>query len=201
VNPKPTRHIDETADENYERTERWRQERDAERKRRIDALVQGLHVTDAEGRRVKDQLERAFHFDDITGPYWRDLHGAGVRRIGRRAFFTLTDAHIVLLRHMRVAWNDTEFGSAPAIYARRPYGNSSVLEDVAELVGMPPWDLRSTAEDAQCLWLHLQTQAALEVVLSTGAFEPGEYELDAHTFRWFKLEPRNVTPHVDAPRG
>lgn len=95
--------------------------------------------------------------------------------------FTLTEDHIKLLRAAYIGWDDCEFG-APAIDPKRPYGNSSVEIDIAETLG---WSLFIDADDEghmskeqveRACRLHRETQTALEVILSTGSFEPGAYE-------------------------
>lgn len=49
--------------------------------------------------------------------------------------FTVTDDHLKLLRRASVGWSDCEFG-APEIDPKRPYGNSNVLGDIAEILGL-----------------------------------------------------------------
>lgn len=92
--------------------------------------------------------------------------------------FTLTENHVTLLRAMHVGWQDAETG-APEIDPKRPYGNSSVARDIAELLGIigknDDLDLSRAGED-ELLALHRETQWALQVVLSTGGFVPGLYE-------------------------
>lgn len=50
---------------------------------------------------------------------------------------TVTEEHIALLRRMYVNWDDDAYDGAPAIDIKRPYGNSDVLGDVAEILGWP----------------------------------------------------------------
>jgi hypothetical protein len=54
---------------------------------------------------------------------------SGVKR------FTVTDEHLRLLRRAYVGWDEIEFG-APEINAKRPYGNSNVYGDIAEILGL-----------------------------------------------------------------
>jgi hypothetical protein len=105
--------------------------------------------------------------------------------------FVLTEEHIKLLRGMYVGWNDCEFG-APEIDPKRPYGNSNPYPDMLVLLGH---SLKVDAElmgekielDEDCYELpetvvsklrklHSETEIALQIVLSTGAFAPGIYE-------------------------
>lgn len=92
--------------------------------------------------------------------------------------FTLTEDHLTLLRHMYVQWQDCETG-APEVDPKRPYGNSSVAPDIAEILGHAEGDdiyeLDEDVEDV-LLALHYETETALQIVLVTGAFEPGVYE-------------------------
>lgn len=90
--------------------------------------------------------------------------------------FTLTEEHVALLRRMSVGWQDCETG-APEIDPKRPYGNSSVEQDVAEILG---WEIDedeglTDEQHDRAAALHRETEIALQVVLQTGTFVPGEY--------------------------
>lgn len=89
--------------------------------------------------------------------------------------FTLTTEHVALLRAMNVGWQDCETG-APEIDPKRPYGNSSVELDVAEILG---WEVDEDGltdeQHDRAATLHRETQTALQVVLHAGSFEPGDY--------------------------
>lgn len=98
--------------------------------------------------------------------------------------FELTAQHITLLRHACVDWDGCEFG-APAINCKRPYGNSDVVRDIAELLHP---EFAALREGAQQDWLednaerlsglHRETETALQIVLATGRMEPGVYQRD-----------------------
>ncbi len=102
--------------------------------------------------------------------------------------FTLTEEHLKLLRAMFVTWWHCETG-APAIDPKRPYGNSDVTGDIAEIIGIvpietdddPAWPV-GTSE--RCEKLHEETQTALQVVLATGRFRIGEYVADDFRRNW-----------------
>lgn len=110
--------------------------------------------------------------------------------------FTVTEAHLKLVRHLSgggVHWMDECYGT-PYFDMKRPYGNSDVPKDVAEIVGAPDSDweideelaeggsytedelkrLRPEAED-RYLRLHVETAIALWIVLAVGEFRPGRY--------------------------
>lgn len=88
----------------------------------------------------------------------------------------ITEAHLKLLRRANVGWEDCEFG-APAIDCKRPYGNSSVYQDIAEILGWefdedegPTQEQEQTADR-----LHTETLDVLQIALCTGQFKAGSY--------------------------
>lgn len=97
--------------------------------------------------------------------------------------FTLTGEHIKLLKASYITWYDFEFG-APGIDCKRPYGNSSVEADIAGILGWPV--LYDAHEERHALTeeqedrareLHRELQTALQVVLATSSFRPGDYRM------------------------
>lgn len=102
--------------------------------------------------------------------------------------FTLTQQHIDLLRRASVGWNTCESG-APAIDCKRPYGNSYVYGDIAEILGIKP-ELEEEEEwfsDEQCElmeMIHKQTEKALQIILVTGRMEAGSYVADKYQQNW-----------------
>jgi len=110
--------------------------------------------------------------------------------------FTLTEEHLKLLTHMYVGWSTCEYG-APEIDPKRPYGNSSVEEDIGEILGEEPEgmdldypdDPEYTDEQRErYAALHLETQTALQIALETLKFEVGTYEkANQYTGKWVKV--------------
>ena len=94
--------------------------------------------------------------------------------------FTVTDDHLALLRQARARWLGLEFG-APCIDPNRPYGNSGVVEDIANIVdpGGPAaagdYEAYFGANSERFLRLHAETMLVLQIALSTGRFGPGRY--------------------------
>lgn len=89
--------------------------------------------------------------------------------------FELKSEHIKLLQNAYIRWDDCETG-APAIDPKRPYGNSSVGYDVAELLGIFQGREELTEkQDLFCIEIHMETLYALQIILCTGKFEPGLY--------------------------
>lgn len=111
--------------------------------------------------------------------------------------FNLTEDHIKLLRRANVGWQRCAFG-APEIDPKRPYGNSFVEGDIAEILGVElVEDDDGDFDQATCEQLeaiHKQTHVALEIILATGTFTPGEYvRYDIYTTDW------KLVRHADAP--
>lgn len=104
--------------------------------------------------------------------------------------FELTADHIKLLQHAHIRWEDCEYG-APAIDCKRPYGNSCVEEDIAEILGWAGFveiDGEKILPDevgAKAKILHAETETALQIILYTKHFQPGTYILqDDYSTDW-----------------
>jgi hypothetical protein len=109
--------------------------------------------------------------------------------------FTLTEEHIKLLSRANVSWDSCEFG-APAIDPKRPYGNSDVIDDIAEILCIEretcphcgsgePFD---EVDKQRLESLHRETETALQIILSTKSFIPGKYiDMDLNN-NWKLLE-------------
>lgn len=103
--------------------------------------------------------------------------------------FELKEEHLKLLRRAIIRWEDCEFG-APAIDCKRPYGNSYVYGDIAEILGVKPVHGNYFSKEQEALMdkLHRETQRALQIILTTGKFEIGIYEADDYKNDWEKVE-------------
>lgn len=101
--------------------------------------------------------------------------------------FTLTENHIKLLKNFNVDWGDGYLG-APCIDQKRPYGNSDVLTDIAEILGFKEKNdddfVMSERMEKGLLSIHSETCTALQIVLVTGKFEPGDYVKTEPYNRW-----------------
>jgi len=97
--------------------------------------------------------------------------------------FHLEPAVLTLLRCGNVSTDlgGAEYGAAH-IDPKRPYGNSYVEGDIARILGweVGPNGLTDEQRDRAAA-LHAKTPTALEIVLSVGYFEPGEYERVGYT--------------------
>ena len=99
------------------------------------------------------------------------------RELDRLTEFTVTADHLKLLRQMHVGWDDCEFG-APAIDCKRPYGNSDVLSDIAEILSWPEGDDDGeypVGQEEKMRRLHAEMRLVLQIGIRTGAFTAGRY--------------------------
>ena len=121
--------------------------------------------------------------------------------------FTVTEDHLKLLRRAYVGWDDCEFG-APAIDSKRPYGNSDVIGDIAEILGTPgSGEIDDEAGDipdedaARFTRLHGETATVLQIALATGEFRTGRYVCDKYQANWRLAEdPQDGLARPDALR-
>jgi hypothetical protein len=117
---------------------------------------------------------------------------SGVKR------FTVTDEHLRLLRRAHVGWDEIEFG-APEINAKRPYGNSNVYGDIAEILGLVDGAWQDEVEEDwpppelewRFLRLHVETAIALQIALATGEFRAGPYVRGSEHNAWKRDEAQN----------
>ena len=109
--------------------------------------------------------------------------------VNTKKLFILKQVHLELLKNMVVRWDSCEFG-APAIDCKKPYGNSSVYEDMAKILGVKGFvdsDEEVSFSNEQMGFmndLHKETETALQIVLKIGKFEPGIYVADEYSDNW-----------------
>ena len=106
--------------------------------------------------------------------------------------FEFTEQHLALMRRMFLTWWNCEFG-APAIDPKRPYGNSYVLYDMAELLGIPvpnsDNDEKFAPEVEERLReLHKEMQIAISIMLRCGSIQIGKYICEAYSSEWVKTK-------------
>lgn len=96
--------------------------------------------------------------------------------------FTVKPEHLKLIRAMVLTWGNAEFG-APAVDPKRPYGNSDVYEDIAEILGIDP----NEADEEEMNKLHNETLAALQIAISVGYFKEGTYHTKNYGMKWVEV--------------
>jgi hypothetical protein len=134
---------------------------------------------------LKTQLEnnsRTPHHCEIK---WKDLdelfQKAEELVRSKGITFQITEDHLKLLKHSYVVWWGAEYG-APAIDPKRPYGDSSVESDIAEILEWAEED-KERAEN-----IHREMKTVLQIILVTQKFEPGLYHLEnPYTTDWVKI--------------
>jgi hypothetical protein len=112
--------------------------------------------------------------------------------------FTLTADHVLLLRNASIDFQDGPEWGGPAIDCKRPFGNGDMVGDMALLLGVNNVE----TDDEEIHWppgtrlnmMHLYGELgdALQVVLATGTFSPGDFEADDYSRNW-----RRVAATVD----
>jgi hypothetical protein len=102
--------------------------------------------------------------------------------------FTITGQHLLLLARLNIGWLDSNHGG-PATSGRRPYGNSDMFSDIAEMVdedawlaarcaGDGTWEAYVAAHEDEFTRLHAETMIALRIVLQTSQFRSGRFTRD-----------------------
>lgn len=113
-----------------------------------------------------------------------------------RKSFVVTEDHLKLVENMYVEYyNGCEHG-APGVDPKRPYGNSDVYTDIAELLCIKPAIIIDEEDDeyefdddqiALMDKLHQETATVIQIILKTKKFEPGEYECESYSINWEKV--------------
>ena len=83
---------------------------------------------------------------------------------------------------------------SPVVNYNRPYGNSDIEGDIAEILGISdnkrheddyPW---YKPEDVKYMMkLHSEMGKVIQIILATGLTEPGEYECEEYSIQWKKI--------------
>jgi hypothetical protein len=89
--------------------------------------------------------------------------------------FTIAEDHLKLLRNAYVSWCDDETG-APQIDPKRPYGNSYVEGDIAEILGWKVGEELTDQQREKAMQLHYGTWIALQIILGLLPDVKGTYE-------------------------
>lgn len=109
-------------------------------------------------------------------------------------YFTVTEDHLKLLKRLCFRYDDyVEFG-APAVDPKRPYGNSSVYEDLGEILDWEPadedrWGYKSYSDiqRERLLKLHKSMVTVLEILVTNNGVEVGEYETSRYGSVWRRV--------------
>jgi hypothetical protein len=110
---------------------------------------------------------------------------------GGLIFFEVVPKHIELLKRLNIFWRYSPHDSpldetvtwltgAPSVNTKRPYGNSGIAADVAEIIGVPQpdWDAGETWTEEQMTRfrvLHRSMAIVLEIACQCNGIAPGMY--------------------------
>lgn len=108
--------------------------------------------------------------------------------------FTVTEDHLKLLDRICFGYDDwTEFG-APEVDPKRPYGNSSVYEDIAEILSIEPeendgysYTTFSPAQKDYMLKVHKEMQFVLQILVNNRGITTGNYVSNNYGLDWTKV--------------
>ena len=103
--------------------------------------------------------------------------------------FTVSEEHLKLLKEMYVSWNDCEFG-APEINSKRPYGNSNVEYDIAEILGLQLFEDAneekhiSKEQNVYINKIHKEMETVLKILVCNLSIQAGQYESEKYGSKW-----------------
>lgn len=108
-----------------------------------------------------------------------------------RRRFELKQYHVELLKRSNITRNELEWG-APSIDPKRPFGNGDIVRDMAPILGIESFEsdegqVYPKGALERCRAVLLELEEALQVVLSSGSFEPGTYEAEQWTRKFRKV--------------
>lgn len=110
-------------------------------------------------------------------------------------YFEINEDHLRLLRRMNFRWEDDCYDGAPAVDCKRPYGNSDVWLDVAEITGIVPTEDDDNGEQhypkgtrEKCMVLHREAGTALEIVMQFQSFEIGKFARNNPWGDWRRIQ-------------
>ena len=102
--------------------------------------------------------------------------------LSRRTEFTVQHEHLTLLRNSYIGYNNyTEFG-APRVDPKRPYGNSDVYLDIAEILGIEADGtdeygdpVFSETQQESMHRTHFEMMLVLQILTANLSITPGRY--------------------------
>jgi hypothetical protein len=139
------------------------------------------------------KLHSACSYGEAEGNAFERHNSSGKVGMPCSEVFELQEEHLLLLRRANVQWEDSAYDGAPAIDLKRPYGNSDIFGDIAELLDVRPEGKTGEFTESQVSdmqRLHRETATALQIILVTGKFEPGAYrQTDRYSYTsWEKVK-------------
>lgn len=108
-----------------------------------------------------------------------------------KKIFSVTEDHLKLLKRMYVSWNSCEYG-APEINPKRPYGNSDVEGDIAEILELELFEdnrgeKHLSKEQGEFInKIHNEMETVLQILVYNLSIEIGDYECNKYGSEWIK---------------
>jgi hypothetical protein len=109
--------------------------------------------------------------------------------------FVVRKEHLKLAKRMVVYWNTNCYLGAPAVDSKRPYGDSSILENIGEIIGEKPEDkdgdypIYSERQLLRFGNLHKDMEHVVQILLANLGLKQGVYEADDYDTNW---RPKSV---------
>lgn len=115
--------------------------------------------------------------------------------------FTVTEQHCKLYARLHFYVSDTDYGDWIVTNAKRPFGNSNVYGDMAEIleIEQPDWESGEQWSDEQERVfdeLYIDLATVCEIASRVGYCYPGEYEAESYSTRWRAVDG---VPRVPIP--
>ena len=109
--------------------------------------------------------------------------------------FQLNEQHIALIKALIWEKNDLAEMVGPTIDPLKPFGNYDIINDIGLILCGPPVVTRPDQEDeatytdeqiTEFKKLYSELSMALDIVMFTGKFEPGNYRTKTYVRDWIK---------------
>lgn len=102
------------------------------------------------------------------------------------------ESHLKLLKELNIGWDDMEFGG-PCVDPKRPFGNSDVYKDMAEILclDMPDEETQPKKYERFCdnlLKGYQELQDCLQILCQHLTISTGKYECGEYSNIWTKVE-------------
>ena len=138
------------------------------------------------------------------------------KRSGEQEYYRLTEEQVLLIRELHVDWmpgSEIGYDGAPCVNSKRPFGNSNVGGDVHEIVDPRTcdeiWNEYDEEDEDAFYEKQLETYnryyktlgKALQVVLSSGSFEPGMYSCNKYSRNYQRVTDKNEIFKADLILG
>lgn len=130
--------------------------------------------------------EHVMYYSRYSG---EELHQMEKQHGSFRMFFLVTPQHLALAKRLSIIWYEREHGG-PGTDIVRPYGNRSLISDIAEIISAPlpeHGEGFSPVAEQYLEGLHRDMHIVLQIILHTGRMEPGIYKKPSLREDWVEV--------------